>query len=146
MPLPDEVGLRLAAHIAEYPPASVTLPWQAPGGRPVTAELVFTSRESRAIDRNSWNRYAWQVALGKAGAAAGREAGFHQLRHHFASTALFAGCDIRSLADWLGHADPGFTLRVYSDMMPAAPDKLRQAIDASYLAHGTGTAQKAGNA
>jgi integrase len=145
VPLPDEVGLRLAAHIAEYPPAGVTLPWQAPGGKPVTAGLVFTSRERKAIDRNSWNRYAWHVALEKAGMATGREAGFHQLRHHFASTALYAGCDVRSLADWLGHGDPGFTLRVYSHMMPAAPDKLRQAIDASYR-YGTTTAQKTGNA
>ena len=29
VPLPDEVGLRLAAHIAAYPPVSITLPWQA---------------------------------------------------------------------------------------------------------------------
>ena len=146
IPLPDSVALRLSAHIAAHPPVSVTLPWQAPGGKPMTASLLFTSGAAGAIDRNSWNRYAWHVALEKAGVATGRDAGFHQLRHHFASTALYAGCDVRSLADWLGHADPGFTLRVYSHMMPAAPDKLRQAIDASYRSDGTATAQKAGNA
>lgn len=145
IPLPGEVGLRLAAHIEARPPVAITLPWQAPGGKPVTANLVFTSREHKAIDRNSWNTFAWHGALKKAGITPGREAGFHQLRHHFASTALFAGCDIRSLADWLGHADPGFTLRVYSHMMPAAPDKLRQAIDASLRPDGTGTARKAEN-
>lgn len=145
IPLPDEVGLRLAAHIEARPPVPVTLPWQAPGGKPVTADLVFTSREHKAIDRNSWNTFAWHGALKKGRTTPGREAGFHQLRHHFASTAPFVGCDIRSLADWLGHADPRFTLLVYSHMMPAAPDKLRQAINASLRSHGTQTARKAAN-
>lgn len=146
VPLPDEVGLRLAAHIAEHPPAGVTLPLQAPGGKPVTANLVFTTPGGQAINRNQWNDAAWKPALKIAGVPSGRDAGFHQLRHHFASTALFGGCDIRALADWLGHADPGFTLKVYSHMMAAAPDKLRQAIDAAYQDHGTKTARKAGNA
>lgn len=33
VPLPDEVGLRLAAHVAQHPPVTVTLPWQKPAGR-----------------------------------------------------------------------------------------------------------------
>ena len=145
IPLSGQLALRLAAHIEQYPPAGLTLPWQAPGGKPVTAQLVFTSREHKAIDRNSWNTFAWRVALKKAGITAGRDNGFHQLRHSFASVALYAGCDIRSLADWLGHADPGFTLRIYAHMMPAAPDKLRQAIDGAYSGDGTATAQETGS-
>jgi hypothetical protein len=41
--------------------------------------------------------------------------------------------------------EAGLTLRVYSPMMLAAPDKLRQAIDATYRSDGTATAQKAGS-
>jgi integrase len=52
------------------------------------------------------------------GVVPGRENGFHQLRHHFASVALRDGVDIRQLAEYLGHSDPAFTLRVYCHLMP----------------------------
>jgi len=75
VPLPDEIGLRLASHIAEFPPVAVTLPWQEPGGKPVAVDdLMFTSREHKAIDRNSWNTRAWRQALKAAGVPAGRDA------------------------------------------------------------------------
>jgi hypothetical protein len=35
------------------------------------------------------------------------------------------GVDIRALAEYLGHADLGFTLRVYCHLMPEAEDKAR---------------------
>ena len=50
-------------------------------------------------------------------------------RSHFASTVLHDEVDIRALAEYLGHSDPGFTLRVYTHLMPGAPDRMRQAID-----------------
>ena len=61
---------------------------------------------------------------------AGRENGFHQLRHHFAS--LQDGGDVRALAEYLGHADPAFTLGVYCHLMPGSPDRMRQAIDRAF--------------
>lgn len=39
---------------------------------------------------------------------------------------------IRALADYLGHTDPGFTLRVYAHLMPSDDDRVRQALDAAY--------------
>jgi hypothetical protein len=39
--------------------------------------------------------------------------------------------DIRALSEYLGHASPGFTLSVYTHMMPSAPDRMRSAIDAA---------------
>nr|WP_232430570.1 hypothetical protein [Salinispora pacifica] len=35
----------------------------------------------------------------------------HALRHFYASALLDAGESIKALAAYLGHADPGFTLR-----------------------------------
>ena len=35
------------------------------------------------------------------------------LRHPFAPTCLQAGCDIKTLSELLGHADPNITLRRY---------------------------------
>lgn len=40
-------------------------------------------------------------------------------------------CRSRALADYLGHADPGFTLRTYAHLMPEAEDRARSAVDAA---------------
>jgi integrase len=42
---------------------------------------------------------------------------------------LEAGTSVRALAEYLGHHDPGFTLRTYTHLMPASEDRARQAID-----------------
>lgn len=144
VPLPESVSFRLAEHIRLHPAVAVKLPRQAPGGRPETASLLFTDR-GQAINRNRWNATAWDPALKAAGVPAARDAGFHALRHHFASSLLSDGVDIRALAEYLGHADPGFTLKVYTHLMPNVADKMREAVDKSYQDHGTETAQTGGN-
>lgn len=45
--------------------------------------------------------------------AAVRKVHPHVLRHTFATTCLQAGCDIKTLSELLGHADPNITLRRY---------------------------------
>ena len=35
------------------------------------------------------------------------------------------------VSEYLGHADPGFTLRVYAHLMPTSDEKARRAIDAA---------------
>jgi integrase len=126
-PLPESVKLRLAAHIAAHPPVPVTLP----GGRDETARLMFTSRQRTALNRNYVNSFIWKPAHQKAGVAATRDNGFLVLRHTFASILLHNGVDGRALAEYLGHSDPGFTLRVYTHLMPSAPDRMRAAVDAA---------------
>ncbi|MEV5741980.1 tyrosine-type recombinase/integrase [Microbispora rosea] len=58
-----------------------------------------------------------------------RREGLHQLRHYYASVMLAGGVSVKELAEYLGHADPGFTLRVYAHMMPGSHDRARKAID-----------------
>ena len=41
----------------------------------------------------------------------------HALRHFYASTLLARAVSIKELADYLGHSDPGFTLRTYVHLM-----------------------------
>jgi hypothetical protein len=36
------------------------------------------------------------------------------------------------VAEFLGHADPGFTLRTYSHLMPDAADRARKAMNAFF--------------
>lgn len=47
--------------------------------------------------------------------AAGIDCTFHWLRHTFATRMIAQGVNARTVAQWLGHADPGFTLRTYCD-------------------------------
>lgn len=52
----------------------------------------------------------------------------HALRHFYASVLLDAGKNIKALSLYLGHSDPGFTLRVYTHLMPSSETRTRKAI------------------
>jgi integrase len=132
VPLAEEVGLRFAAHVQLFPAREVTLPWREPGGKPVTARVLFTSARGGAVNRTTFNEYVWRPALEAVGVTPTRETGMHQLRHWFASVQLDAGTSIRALAEYLGHHDPGFTLRTYTHLMPASEDRARKAIDQAF--------------
>ncbi len=67
---------------------------------------------------------------------AAREHGMHALRHFYASVLLDAGESIKALSLYLGHSDPGFTLRVYTHLMPSSETRTRKAISAMYRAAG----------
>jgi integrase len=56
----------------------------------------------------------------------------HALQHFYASALLDAGESIKALSSYLGHADPGFTLRTYTHLMPASEERNRRAIDALF--------------
>jgi integrase len=98
---------------------------------------VLTSPTGLAVNRNWLNTYLWKPALEKAGIAPTRENGTTPLRHYFASVLLFHGVDIRALSEYLGHHDPGFTLRTYAHLMPGAAERMRQAIDAALSGNAT---------
>ena len=52
--------------------------------------------------------------------------------------------DIRALGAFLGHHDPGFTLRTHVHLLPDADDRMRQAVDAAFVgSDGPATAQEA---
>jgi integrase len=128
VPLAEQVALRLAAHLRDWPAVAVTLPG-LPSGRAETARLVLSTRERTVLHRSYVNRHVWKPALERAGVPATREHGMHALRHYYASALLEAGVSIKALAEYLGHADPGFTLRVYTHLMPASEERARAAVD-----------------
>jgi integrase len=45
---------------------------------------------------------------------------------------LEEGVSIKALAEYLGHADPGFTLRTYTHLMPSSEDRARAAVDRAF--------------
>lgn len=129
VPMPESVALELAAHIAAHPPYEVSLPWQTTDGETATAALLLVTRERKALNRNYVNPYLWAPAVTRAGLPHLRSNGMHALRHWYASVLLEAGVSIKALSEYLGHADPGFTLRTYTHLMPSTEAKAREAVD-----------------
>jgi integrase len=74
---------------------------------------VFHTRDgNRLQDRNV------RRVLDAAGDRAGLEwVHFHTFRHTCASMLFESGKNIRQVATWLGHTDPGFTLQTYVHLM-----------------------------
>ena len=56
-------------------------------------------------------------AMGLMGSQ-GRRVCYHDLRHSFATRAIAAGADVRSVSAVLGHANVSMTLNVYADASP----------------------------
>ncbi|MGW5660309.1 hypothetical protein ACWEWG_09420 [Streptomyces sp. NPDC003758] len=63
------------------------------------------------------------------GAADGRESSV--LAHH-ASVLVDAGESIRAVSQYLGHHDPGFTLRTYTHPMPSSEERTREAVNRAF--------------
>jgi integrase len=148
VPLPESVARALEAHIAQYPPAAVTLPWRSVDGSPATAAVFFRNAEGRPVIRTVFNEKAWRPALDAAGVPRGRENGMHALRHFYASVLLDAGESVKALSEYLGHHDPGFTLRTYTHLMPSSEKRTREAVNRAFeggrdVADGPTTAQAA---
>jgi len=144
VPLPEEVGRVLTAHMKAFPPVEVTLPWISPDGPLMTRKLLFTTEDGKAIRRSVFNKGAWKPALVAAGVLpvpkrgtqprGSREDGTHALRHFYASVLLDAGENIKALSQYLGHSDPGFTLRTYTHLMPSSESRTRNAVNDVYAA------------
>ena len=47
---------------------------------------------------------------------------------------LAGGVTIKELAEYLGHSDPPFTLRVYAHMLPCSHDRARAVINERFTA------------
>ncbi|MFC5027781.1 tyrosine-type recombinase/integrase [Streptomyces sp. DSM 41987] len=158
VPLPGSMATALKAHMDSFPPVRITLPWITPDGPPVTKALLFTGSAAGSVRASYFDDFMWKPALVAAGFIpapepgerhqAARQHGMHALRHFYASVLLDAGENIRALSTYLGHSDPGFTLRVYTHLMPSSEGRTRKAVDRVFRApaeplDGPGTAQAA---
>jgi integrase len=119
VPLPEWVAYELSEHLRRFSGTG--------------EELVFVSREHKAINRGYFNPHIWHPALRTAGIEPGRKNGMHALRHFYASVLIDAGESVKAVAEYLGHADPGFTLRVYAHLFPSSEARARKAVDGLFL-------------
>lgn len=124
VPLPDTV----AEFLSELPTCTVTRPWKTPQGSPIGVR-VYMARNQRGTGLKAVTN-AWNKAFRDAGMVrVPRDDTFHKLRHTYASRLLTRGVDIRTLAFYLGHDDPGFTLETYCHFMAGDGEDARRAID-----------------
>jgi integrase len=96
----------------------------------VTVYLYTAGRDP--VSRNGFNAHVWKPALRAAGIEDSRQNGMHVLRHTYASVLLDAGESVKALAAYLGHSDPGFTLRTYTHLLLTSEDRTRRAIDRAF--------------
>ncbi|MFI7460943.1 tyrosine-type recombinase/integrase [Nonomuraea sp. NPDC049646] len=143
VPLPEWAAEAIKRHVSTHPPLTCSLPWEKTDGKLHTHNLLFRWTDDRFIKARSYSETIWKPALVRAGVipapdrdgrqrsryATSRKEGLHQLRHYYASVMLAGGVSVKELAEYLGHADPGFTLRVYAHMMPGSYGRARKAID-----------------
>lgn len=118
----------LQAFLEQLPVSKVTLPWDRPGGRLVTIPVYAATNGVPWVYRtllSNWERVHETLGIERTPS----EDAFHRLRHTFASRVLHAGTDIRSLAVWLGHTNPAFTLRVYCHFIAGDTDVLFRAFE-----------------
>jgi integrase len=124
VPLPGFV----AEELARYLESTEALEGER-SNLPGVGGIIFSLRERKPINKNYYNTTFWHPAVLSAGLTRSRSNGTHALRHFCASTWLEHGVSIRAVADYLGHSDPGFTLRIYTHLMPNSDAKARQSFE-----------------
>jgi integrase len=87
--------------------------WAARGSAPA-GERVFTSSRGCPLSDGNVRYRVLDPATERAGLG---WVTFHTFRHTCASLLFEAGRDVKQVQEWLGHADPGFTLRTYVRLM-----------------------------
>ena len=113
VPLASAVLEELAGHLSSFPA--------------VANGLVFTN------DRGApWGRTTMAAVIARGRTVAGLDGSvtFHDLRHHFASVLIAAGCSVKAVQSALGHANASETLDTYSHLWPADADRIRDAVQA----------------
>jgi integrase len=102
IPLPASVAADLRLHQAESE-------W------PRSGDLIFCTGAGTVLADNNVRRRYFRPAAKAAGVP---WAGFHSLRHTFASLLIAEGRSIVQVQRMLGHHSPSFTLSVYAHMLP----------------------------
>ncbi len=143
VPLPDWAAAAIRLHIASHAPWPCTMPWEKLAGRQQTHNLLFRWADGSYVRYRSYSEQVWKPALVSAAIIRGpvadergrpryettRKEGPHQLRHYYASVMLHGGVSVKELAEYLGHHDPAFTLRVYSHLVSGSHERARQVFD-----------------
>jgi DNA-binding transcriptional MerR regulator len=125
------------SHVERFGTTSISLPWERLDGDVQQHDLIFSWPDGRHLTARLNDELVWKPALAAAGVIpppykdsrgrrrfkTDRTTGLHALRHYFASITLADGVNIKELSEYLGHHDPGFTLQMYTHMLPSSYDR-----------------------
>jgi integrase len=124
-----EIPRGIAKLLLEYKEQQFSLGFAGP------EDFVFSAGKGRSLGQvSAWRTF--QKCRDKAGVHRGlpkeERAGFHDMRHTFASMLIAGGADIIEVANALGHAKPSITLDTYSHLWgaDARRGKLRDILEA----------------
>ena len=86
------------------------------------------------VDHNRFGT-AWRATVKAAGVEPVR---FHDLRHHFASLLISAGCSVKAVQKALGHGKASTTLDTYAHLWPGDEDRIRDAVQVAFAGGDSG--------
>lgn len=93
--------------------------------------FLFRPKKGDHVNIPNWRNRVFNPA--KAGAGLDDLSGLtpHSLRHTYASLAIKAGADVKSVQNQLGHKDASMTLNVYAGLWPDRLDEVADALQSS---------------
>jgi integrase len=118
VPLPDSVGLALAAHLEEWP------------AHPELG-LVFTNELGGPVLRAAFTR-GFERAVKRAGLQ--EWVSPHDLRHYYSSLLIQSGASVKAVQARLGHTSAMTTLDIYGHLFPDEEDRTRATVDKAFAA------------
>ncbi|MBM6691852.1 site-specific integrase [Bifidobacterium pullorum subsp. saeculare] len=92
-------------------------------------DFLFAAPRGGAWSVRNWRNRIWAPAMRAAGLA-DSGATIHSLRHTYASLAIKAGADVKTLQAQLGHASAMMTLDTYAALWPENLGTVADALDA----------------
>ncbi|GGR36300.1 tyrosine-type recombinase/integrase [Streptomyces roseolus] len=125
VPLPASIAAKVKKHVRVYGTFRVE-----EGSNRLRGDDVFSDVGRTNILMCSLVDRLWRGARKAAGIT--RKITPHWLRHFFASAGLSEGVPVSDMAEWLGHRDPRITFETYAHVMPDAPERLRNLMDAVF--------------
>jgi integrase len=88
---------------------------------------LFATSSGKPVAAHNFHKCSWRPMLAKAGLP--QSLTFHKLRHGAASLLLNQNVPIPVVSRYLGHANPGVTMRVYAHMIDGTSGMAAQGID-----------------
>jgi integrase len=95
-------------------------------------DLVFPASDGRPLRRSSCYLRGFAPALKAAGLRAVK---FHSLRHSYCSAMIAPGAPVTEIAELVGHANPGITLKIYSHWFKGTRSGAGDRVAAALLGH-----------
>jgi integrase len=97
------------------------------GGRNNPTGYLFATASGKPVDVSNFYRWSWRPALKRAGLPETLTP--HQLRHGTASLLLNQNVPVPVVSRYLGHANPGVTMKVYAHMIDGTSGMAADGID-----------------